>query len=92
MIYIKVHWKHSFPDEPILLFSELDDMRNEIRKVEVFRDELVGYAEGEISKNGTFLSECELPELSMINEDAQFEGVEISAEEFESIWEKAINK
>ncbi len=84
--------EHNFPDEPFLLFLEIDDMRNEIRKDEVFRDELMGYAEGEISKNGTFLSECEIPELSMINEDAKFEGVEISEEEFESIWEKAINK
>ena len=90
--YIKVHWKHNFLDEPILLFSEIDDKRNEIRKVEVFRDELMGYAEGKISKNGTFLSECELPELSVINEDSQFEGFEISKDEFESIWEKAINK
>lgn len=52
----------------------------------------MGYAEGKISKNGTFLSECELPELSMINADSQFEGFEISKDEFESIWAKAINK
>lgn len=92
MTYIKVYWKHNFPDEPILLFSELDDKRNEIRKVEVFKDKLIGYAEEKISKNGTFLSECELPELSIINKDLQFEGLEISKEEFESIWKKAINK
>ncbi|MDE5778946.1 MAG: hypothetical protein K2I10_10655 [Lachnospiraceae bacterium] len=91
MMYIKVRWKHNFPDEPILLFSELDDNRNEIRKVEVYRDDLMGYAWGDISSNETFLSECELPELSVINEDIQFEGIEIRKEEFEIIWEKAIN-
>ncbi len=90
MTYIKVYWKHSFLDEPILLFSELDDNRNEIRKVEVYRDDLMGYAWRNISNNGTFLSKCELPELNVINADPQFEGVEIKKEDFEKIWEKAI--
>ena len=91
MIYMKVRWKHNFSDEPILLFSEMDDNRNEIRKVEVYRGDLMGYAWGDISSNGTFLSKCEIPELSVINEDIQFRGVEIGKEEFERIWEKAIN-
>lgn len=91
MTYIKVYWKHNFSDEPIFLFSELDDNRNEIRKVEVYKNDLMGYAWGDISSNGTYLSECELPELGVINEDAQFEGIEIRKEEFEKIWKKAIN-
>lgn len=92
MTYIKVCWKHNFSDEPILLFSELDDNRNEIRKVEIYRDGLMGCAWGNISRNKTILSECELPELSVINEDTQFEGIEIEREEFEKIWENAVNK
>ncbi len=92
MTYIKVRWKHNFQDEPVLLFSELDGSRNEIRKVEIFRNEIMGYADEKISRNGTFLSECEIPDLRVINEDVQFEGVEICKEEFEKIWEIAINK
>lgn len=91
MAYIKVYWKHTFPDEPILMFSELDEKRNEIRKVEVYRHNLIGCAWGDISRNGTFLSKYEIPEINVINEDAQFEGIEIEREEFEEVWEKAIN-
>lgn len=92
MTYIKVYWKHNFPDEPILMFSELDDARNEIRKVEVYREDLLGYACESANKNGTLLSECELPELNVINKDMQFEGSEIEKEEFEKIWKKAIGE
>lgn len=34
MTYIRLHWLHDRPDEPIWLFSELDDLRREVRKVE----------------------------------------------------------
>lgn len=92
MTYIKVSWNHSFQDEPILMFSELDGDRNEIRKVEVYRENLLGYACDDRNKNGTLLSECEIPELSVINEDIQFEGIEIEKDEFEKIWKKAISE
>lgn len=92
MTYIKVSWKHDFPDEPILMFSELDDDQNEIRKVEVYRGNWLGYACEYRNKNGTFLSKCELPELSVINEDTQFEGVEIEKDEFEKVWKRALEE
>jgi hypothetical protein len=38
MHYIKVFWKHQHRDEPVELYSELDDGRWEVRKVEVSRD------------------------------------------------------
>ncbi len=44
MKYIRVKWNHLFSDEPVLLFSELDDARWEVRKIEVFRDGHQGYA------------------------------------------------
>jgi hypothetical protein len=34
MSYLKVKWNRSFPDEPMLLYSELDRERWEVRKVE----------------------------------------------------------
>jgi len=36
MEYLKVHWKHDYPNEPVLLYSERDDERREVRKVDVF--------------------------------------------------------
>ena len=44
MRYIKVKWIHSYPDEPVLLYSEIDDSGWEVRKVEVFPDGAYGYA------------------------------------------------
>ncbi len=44
MKYIKVKWLHSHPDEPVLLYSELDKDRWETRKVEVFADGRIGFA------------------------------------------------
>ena len=35
MTYIRVEWKYSFANEPVWLYSELDDLRWEVRKVEV---------------------------------------------------------
>jgi hypothetical protein len=34
MSYLKVKWNRSFPDEPMLLYSELDRERWAVRKVE----------------------------------------------------------
>lgn len=44
MAYIRVQWIHDFQDEPILLYSELDCKRNEIRKVKVYKNDKLGYA------------------------------------------------
>ena len=92
MIYIKVHWKHNFQNEPIFLYMELDENRNEIRKVEIFGNDLLGYAYKNININGTFLSKFKIPELCEINEDSQFDAFEIDKETFELIWNRAVKK
>ncbi len=91
MTYIKVQWIHDFEDEPILLYSELDSMRNEVRKVEVYKNNELGYACENKSVNGTFLSKTEIPSLEDINLDVQFEACEIDKEYFELIWHKAVS-
>ena len=45
MRYWKVVWHHDFADEPVLLYSEIDDAGMEIRKVEVYRDGGMDYAD-----------------------------------------------
>jgi hypothetical protein len=35
---VRVGWKHQHPDDPVILYSELDGNRFEVRKVEVFRN------------------------------------------------------
>ena len=89
MGYIKVKWVHSFSDEPVLLYSELDSERWETRKVEVFADGRMNYADRTTSSGDTKLSIEPLPTLDQIDADPQFEPEEITKTEFETVWKKA---
>jgi hypothetical protein len=86
MKYIRVGWKHQNPDMPVLLYSELDASRWEVRKVEVFRNGRCGYASAEGSSGGTRLGQVPVPTLSEIALDPEFDPEEISREEFEKVW------
>lgn len=88
MKYIRVAWKHQNPDEPTMLYSELDARRWETRKVEVFRNGRIGYASAEGESGGTQLGLVPVPEISEIAKEPEFEPVEITREDFESIWAK----
>ena len=85
--FYSVKWTHTFDDEPILMVFELDDHRMETRKIEYFRNSVVGVADSQRSTNGTRLASEPCPSVSEINEDNQFEGIEISKEEFEAHWQ-----
>ena len=86
MKYICVKWVHSLPNEPVTLFSELDDDRFEVRKLEVFRDGSVGRASADASDDSTVLGELPIPSLGDHNSDPQFQAEEITQSEFEAIW------
>jgi len=85
MTYIKVRWMHSHLDEPVLLYSELDEGRWEKRKVEVFAGGRCGYASSTESAESTRLGEVPVPPLSEIATDPQFNPTEIDKQEFEKI-------
>jgi len=91
MEYIKVAWIHDFDDEPILLYSELDDGRNEIRKIEVYRDDSFGIASKDFEFGGTLLGLEPVPSIDEIKDDAQFVPYLIDGDEFEDIWLKYVN-
>ncbi|MEZ6136190.1 MAG: hypothetical protein R3C53_14950 [Pirellulaceae bacterium] len=86
MQYLKVEWKHQNDDYPILLYSEINDERMETRKVEVFRDGSVGFADSSTTKGKTQLGIVPLPSIDEIAVEAEFVPVEISKNEFEGIW------
>jgi hypothetical protein len=86
--YVRVGWKHQHASEPVILYSELDGNRFEVRKVEVFRNGACGYADPERTSGGTKLGLLAMPELSEIAKDPQFQPVEITREEFESVWSR----
>ena len=86
MTYIKVRWRHSDPTEPAILYSELDENRWEVRKVEVYADGSCGSAgEGE-QCGGTMLGSVAIPQLEQIVADRQFELLETSKSEFDAVW------
>lgn len=75
---------------PILIFSEIDDDRNETRKIEIYKDKSIGYAYEDVEYGPTGLSELPLLEIDEINEDDGLEAEEISSELFERAWTKYV--
>ena len=89
MTYLKVKWIHAYVDEPVLIYSELDDERWELRKVEIFPDGRMLYADPEVEFEETGLSTMPLPSLEKIAADPVSEPEVISKAEFEKIWAMA---
>jgi hypothetical protein len=90
MEYLKVRWIHSHDNEPVLLYSELDEHRREVRKIEVFADGRMGFASlaEATPSTKTRLSIEPLPTFEDIKSDVQFEPLVITKDEFDSIWSR----
>ena len=89
--YIRVRWKHSNSRDPVLLYSELDEGRWEVRKVEEFIDGRMAYAEGRGGSGETRLGEVPVPQLGELAANPDFEPEAITRAEFEAVWDKAAN-
>lgn len=86
MIYLRVDWVHSRPEDPVALFSELDAQRWEARKVEVYRDGTCAWASEAETAGGATLGLEPVPDVTAIAADPQFRPREITAAEFEAVW------
>lgn len=89
MTYLKVKWIHATSYRPVFIYSELDDERWELRKVEIFPDGRMLYADPEVEFEETGLSTMSYPSLEEIAADPEFEPEVISKVEFEKIWAMA---
>lgn len=89
--YLKVQWHHELPDEPVWLFSELDDERYEVRKVELFRDGSRTYADASRHSGSTMLGEIPTPSIAEFSELEEFTALEIEPSEFEDQWINAVS-
>jgi hypothetical protein len=87
--YVKLGWLDQDPAQPILMFSEIDDDRWEIRKVEVFRDGYLGYADKHSSTSSTGLGLEPLAPLEIFAQAKDFSPSEITQQEFEEVWNLA---
>jgi hypothetical protein len=86
MKYIRLKWDHSNPDEPVYIFSELDDTGKEVRKIECFRNGFCDIATAGLSSGTAKLTTLPLPPLSELTRDPEFRGTEIPRAEFEKVW------
>ncbi len=87
--HIKVHWHHDNPDEPNLLYSEVEDDGYESRKVEEHRSGRLDFAESDRSSGDTRLGELPVPNMEEISKQGEFTPSLITKKEFEEIWKKA---
>jgi hypothetical protein len=92
MKYFKVKWIHDNPDDPVWLYSELNDASWEIRKVEVFRDGSFGFAGQGSEVGGSALALEPVPSIADIAADSQFVPTEINVEEFEDMWKQRLDR
>ena len=69
MTYIRVKWLHSNFEEPVLRYSELNDLRWETRKVEIFADGRFGFAGPNEASEDTGLGLAPVPSLHEIAAD-----------------------
>lgn len=72
MEYVKVHWSHSFEEEPVIFLSELGDDRCENRKVQIYRDGRSEWADEAHETATAGLSEIEFPDLVEISSQPEF--------------------
>jgi hypothetical protein len=89
MQYLKVRWIHDFANEPVLLYSEMNDEREEVRKVDVFADGRMGFASESQAHGDTELSEPPMPPDDVIRGDPQFVVEDVTADEFDRVWREA---
>ena len=85
MSYYKWEWFHDFPDEPVVVYVELDKERWTKRVLEYFQDGSQAWAD-EREELGTMLGEEPYPPDWEINESGEFFIQPVTQEEFEARW------
>jgi len=87
--YILLKWFHNLDDEPYKIYSEIDDQRYEVRKIEIYKNGTIYICDEQMNNSQIELADVAFPEdLDEINQDRQFFAQYISKEKFESIWNK----
>jgi len=87
MKYIRLKWNHTNPDEPVWIFSEIDQDDREIRKIECFQNGFCDIVSSLGSSGTAALMTRPLPDLAALaRRDPEFTPVEITRDEFEQVW------
>lgn len=92
MNHILLEWFHTFQDEPCLIYSEIDDQRYEVRKIEIYKNGTIARYDEQMTDSLFRLADVRFPEnLDEINQYQEFCAKYISQEEFEKIWNSTPN-
>ena len=81
-------WHHDNPNDPIRIYEEVSDDRQELRKVEQFRDGRLIRTDS-INDGPTTLTWEPMPDIAEIQDQSEFTVDRIGAEEFEAVWVRA---
>ena len=87
MKYFAMRWVHSDPEYPVLRLGEFDGAGWEQRKIDVYRDGRVGFADTQEERDAE-LAGVPMPGLDAIADETEHAPREISREEFERFWDQ----
>lgn len=92
--YVKLLYKYEINDWSVIHLAELNEDRFEIRTIDIYKNNKYGYAYDKIEYN-SFLSDCPCPTKNEFYNSGEYDldsadYFDITKEEFESEWEKAV--
>ncbi|MFE9324143.1 DUF6881 domain-containing protein [Nocardia sp. NPDC052278] len=89
MRYVKVTWDHDFEDEPVAYFHEVDVDDWETRRVQVYRDGRMEWADRSNETAAAGVAEIPIAPIEEIAAQPEFAAEEISRDQFERAWSRA---
>lgn len=89
MRYVKVTWHHDFDDEPVEYFHEVSDDNWETRRVQVYRDGHLEWADGTHETATAGVAEIPIAPIEEIAAQPEFDAEEITQHQFERQWSQA---
>jgi uncharacterized protein DUF6881 len=89
MQHWRVEWHHDFPNDPVLIHSEIGPDGYERRKVETFRDGRRSWADSAHEHGTTWLGTVPVGRIEDVDAQAEFSAGLITREEFETAWSAA---
>lgn len=92
--YIHIEWIHNNNEYPSHIYSELNEDRYEVRKIDFWKDGSIAFAFGDIEYGDTFLGTQPMPPLADLNGidewGEEMKAQEITSEEFENKWQENV--
>ncbi len=86
MKYYKAKWLTAKEEYPFRMVFEVGSDNFENRKIEFYESGKYGYSYADVEFNNTRLGVYPIPPIEEVNENPEFEMIEIKKNEFEFLW------